>query len=329
MAATVPSLSDRTAIEIVQAAVAAPSMHNTQPWRFRVRTRTEEIQLYAEPRRALPVADPHSRALLLGCGAALFNLRLAVSHRGREPVVRLLPRPAVPSLLASLRLAGPRRCPASDRELYQAIWLRHTNRGPFSATPVPGQAIRDMTDAARLEGAELWFLSEYDTTRVLGLVAEADRLGEADPPRRTELARWAGGEPGQPDGVPAAAFGPRVAGRMLPLRDFGAGGPARTRPTAEFEAHPHLAVLLTRSDTRADWLRAGQALQRVLLTATIHGLSASFLNQPVEQDDLRWLLRPSDAGTGNVHMLIRFGFGRPVPGSPRRPADHVLEFTRD
>jgi nitroreductase len=325
------SLSDSVALDLVQAAAAAPSMHNVQPWRFRVRTVSEEIRLCVDPVRTLPVADPQGRALLVGCGAALFNLRLAVTHLGREPVVRLMPHPTNPVLVASVRLAGPRRASQSERDLYQAIWRRHTNRGPFSDAAIPSRVVGELTEAARVEGAELRFLSEYDTTRVLGLVAEADRLDATDPQRRAETAAWVRPDPDQDsaEGIPAGAFGPRVAGRTLPLRDFGASTAQSTRPAAEFETRPRLAVLFTRSDTRADWLRAGQALERVLLTATVHGLAASFLNQALEHAELRWLLLPSDAGMGNVHMLLRLGYGDPVEATPRRPVDQVLEITRD
>lgn len=100
-------LPEEVVAELVAAATLAPSMHNTQPWRFQFDPAGETISLYADPARMLPVADPDGRSLHISCGAALFNLRLAVAVAGRQPVVRLIPDPGQPLLLATLRLARP------------------------------------------------------------------------------------------------------------------------------------------------------------------------------------------------------------------------------
>jgi hypothetical protein len=100
--------------ELLQAATLAPSMHNTQPWRFRVLRADQTIELYADPSRTLTHGDPHGRGVHIACGAALLNLRLAVAVAGRAPVVRLLPEPGQPQLLAALRLTGPYRPGEAD-----------------------------------------------------------------------------------------------------------------------------------------------------------------------------------------------------------------------
>jgi hypothetical protein len=112
---------------LLRSATLAPSMHNTQPWRFRVLRASQTIELHADPSRMLPYGDPHGRAVHIACGAALFNLRLAVAVAGREPVVRLFPDPGQPQLLAALRLAGPYRPSEADTELRAVIAARHTN----------------------------------------------------------------------------------------------------------------------------------------------------------------------------------------------------------
>lgn len=165
-------------------ATLAPSMHNTQPWRFRVSRADQTIELYADPSRMLKYGDPQGRAVHIACGAALFNLRLAVAVGGREPVVRLLPD-------------------------------------------------------------------------------------------------W-------------------------------------------FEETPQLAVLSTAGGTRKDWMHAGQALQRVLLTATAHGIAAAPLTQPLETADA-WLVRDPREGVEQPQMILRLGYGLPVSATPRRPVGDVLD----
>ena len=105
------------------------------------------------------------------------------------------------------------------------------------------------------------------------------------------------------------------------MRDF---LPGHTTGYAWFEEQPQLAVLSTATSTRADWLRAGQALQRVLLTATQHGIAACPLTQPLETSDT-WQVRDPVSGRGTPQLILRIGYGLPVPATPRRPVSEVLD----
>ncbi len=308
--------------ELVRVAALAPSMHNTQPWRFRVVRASQTIELYADPSRMLRYSDPHGRAVHIACGAALFNLRVAVAMAGREAVVRLLPDAGRPPLLAALRLAGPYRPCETDSELHAAIAKRHTNRQPFSNHLVPPGVLAELAQAAATEGAVLHFPDHGETARLLHLASGTERDLLADPAYRAELGRWAGGHR-DTDGIPDSALGPRDPGGPTPVRDF---SPYRHQAAryAWFEENPQLAVLSTPSGTRTDWLRAGQALQRVLLTATPRGIAASPLTQPLETADA-WLVRDPRSGSEKPQMILRLGYGLPVPAAPRRPVSDVLD----
>ena len=306
--------------EWVRAATMAPSMHNTQPWKFRVLRDRQAIEVRADPARMLRHGDPHGRAVHIACGAALFNLRIAVAAGGREPVTRMFPDPAEPLLLAAVRLGGRHRPGEDERDLHTAIPARHTNRRPFSTRPVPPGVLAELVQAARLEGATLDLPGHDETRRLLGVAADAEADLLADPSYRAELARWAGGERDQ-DGVPAGAAGPRDPRGRTPVRDFLGGAAAGYE---WFEDAPQLAVLSTQGNAREDWLRAGQALQRVLLTATLRGIAASPLTQPLETRDA-WLVRDPATGSGWPQLILRIGYGLPVPASPRRPVRHVLD----
>jgi nitroreductase len=306
--------------ELLAAATAAPSMHNTQPWRFTVRQ--DVIELRADPDRLLPVVDRDGRGVHIACGAALFNLRLAAKVAGREPVIQLLPDPADPLLLATVRLAGPHEATAAERELHAAITLRHTNRAPFSGRPVPPGVLAELADAARAEGGILHVLDHEETARVLYLVRDAERAWLADRDYRAELARWAGGSR-DGDGMPDGVLGPRDPGRAAPVREFAPGRPAPAG-YAWFEENPQLVVVSTAFRWRAYRLLAGQALQRVLLTATSRGISASPLTQPLEMGQA-WLVRDPRSGREEPQMILRIGYGLPVPSSPRRPVSEVLD----
>jgi nitroreductase len=314
------SLNEVDAQLLVSAAVRAPSMHNTQPWLFHVREDT--IDVYADPRRSLPVADPHGRALRIGCGAAVLNLRLAAAYLGRAASVRLTPDRDDPARVATVRLAGLVRPTAADQELYAAIPLRHTNRHPFEGRPLPTVLTAELAAAAHAEGAALTKLDQAATRVVLTLAGQANRARAGNPAYRNELARWIAADDRRPDGIPVTARGPGEANGLLALRDVGGADQDALRPSVGFERHPQLMVLSTRHDSAADWLRAGQALQRVLLTATAHGLATSLLSAPTELPDLRRALRGGCAGD-QPQLILRLGDGRPVSPTPRRPIADV------
>ena len=307
---------------LVHAATMAPSMHNTQPWRFRLLPDTETIELYADPDRMLPHSDPHGRAVHIACGAALFNLRLAATVAGRRPVVRLIPDPVQPLLLATVRLAGPCQPQQQEIELHATIAARRTNRSPFSPRLVPPGIRAELAEAAQIEGAVLHFPDRQEASRLLRLAQDAERDLLADPAYRAELARWAGGERDR-EGIPDEVAGPRDPERATPVRDF---TPARPRPIgyAWFEEEPQLAVLSTLCDGRADWLRAGQAMQRAWLTATLRGVAVAPITLPLETGDA-WQVRDPRSGIEYPQMVLRIGYGLPVPRAPRRPVSDVLD----
>ncbi|WP_030423394.1 nitroreductase family protein [Streptomyces sp. SCSIO 75703] len=325
-------LDERTVAALVADATAAPSMHNAQPWRFRFLAGERRLLLSADPERAMPRTDPDERALHLGCGAALFNLRVSAVHAGLDPRVRLLPAPDVPFLLAAVDLAEPDGTPpdAPLARLHPAIRQRHASRYPFAEKTVPVPVLDRLAEAAAEEGAQLVLPHPWHTDTVLDLVRDAESREAMTPQAREEIDRWTRLGPeaaSATDGVPEYAFGPRKAGGRAPVRDFAGDRPVADRGAASFEQTPRLALLSTPEDRPADWLRAGQALERVLLEATLAELVTSLTSHALEERDLRRLVRDPGSGAGQVQMVLRLGYGPRGPASPRRPVREVLEIT--
>jgi nitroreductase len=308
--------------ECLLAATAAPSVHNTQPWLFR--PRGDVVDVFADRRRQLATLDPEGRELLVSVGAAVFNLRVAVRAHGRESQVRLLPDASDRNLAARLFLGRTAEAPGAARALAGAIARRHTNRRPFADKPVPFGTLEELAGAAVAESAELLALDPALRAGVLSLTRTAENRMRDNPHYRDELAAWTTpGGPGRRDGVPRQAFGPRDRQDALPLRDFALATSAPTA-TVAFEPDPTLLLLFTSDDSPADWLRAGAALQRVLLTATLRGLAATPLSQVVEIPRLRALL--ADSATGQVvQTVLRVGYPTsPAAPTPRRALEDVL-----
>ncbi len=316
---------------LVAWAVLAPSTHNTQPWRFRLAA-ADRLELRADRGRALPVVDPAQRALVISCGAALANLRLAAAALGEALVVEPLPDPADPDLLARIRACGPRTPAAEGAGWLAAMTARRTTRFAFAPEPVPASARAAAILAAAAEGGvSLHWVGDAGTRHAIArLVAEGDRIQMADHAFRTELAAWIRSRhaPGR-DGISAAAFGmPDLLSFVgaLAIRTFDMGEGQAARDQALAEGSPALAVLSTPGESRRDWLATGQAMQRALLALTSAGLAASFLNQPIEVPALRPRLAAAARLAGTPQLLLRIGRydGPPLRPASRRPAEEVL-----
>lgn len=305
---------------LLAAATAAPSLHNSQPWSFDVDG--DHVRLYADPTRHLRRTDPSGRSLLISCGAALFNLRVAAEHLGIHPRVQVLPDANVPTVVADVAMGVRHDHPGLLARYYPAVAARRTNRLPFHDRPVPRSVLVSLGEAARAEDAVMRIDDDpAEVSRIVGLVHAADAAEADQPAVRVERQAWVGGR-GRDDGIPVRSLGPRPEDPGSPFRDLGDGVGA-DRDDARFERTPTVAVLSTLRDEPADWVRAGQALQRVLLEATTAGLSASFMNQPLEQGDLRRQVRSPLTGVGHSQMLLRIGYGDPVVATPRRRLSDV------
>jgi Nitroreductase family len=327
MTSPVPSSLGLTPVEVaavLEAAAMAPSVHNSQPWRFRVLA--DRIELHADPARRLPATDPDDKELRLACGAALANLRIALEALGIRPMVTLLPRDCGPDALAVVRRGGHTTPNTQLTELRRAIPVRHTNRKPFQDKPVPATRLGHLVRAAQTERSWLHPITDrVERSRLRSLVVRAHQLQLANARFRAELEQWSGHPGDRTDGVPTRSAGPAPEAQdEWVLRDY-SGGQARHRvPGKDFEGEPLLLVICSYYEGKFAELHAGQAMQRVLLTATTHGLSASFITQPIEvpacREELRRLL-----GAGiTAQTILRLGYGSPVASTPRRPVADLL-----
>ncbi|MEU9046292.1 MULTISPECIES: Acg family FMN-binding oxidoreductase [unclassified Kitasatospora] len=320
---TEPSLTPAELRLLADAGGAAPSLHNSQPWCFRPGADRRSLLVFADPTRAVPVADPDGRSLHISVGAAVLNLRTAARHLGRAAPVRLCPEPTDSGFLAVLDLAEPGS--PDDPDLYPAIEHRHSSRRPFANRDVPEAVIGELIAAATAEGATLDVLEEAGVRRVLELTTEAEQRIAADIARQAETRSWLRLEEPAADGIPAAALGPLDHDARVPMRSFTEHPPRPALHTERFEALPQVAVISTHGDGPADWLRAGQAMERVWLLATLRGVRASVLHQAVEWADTRWRLRDPAEGPGHVQMVMRLGYGPPGAPTPRRPVEEILD----
>ncbi len=312
----------------VACAIQAPSSHNSQPWRFR--RVGDRLEIRADLERHLEVIDPLKRQLLVSVGCALYNARVALRAAGYAGAVELFPDPADPALIARLRLGLPRSPSDDDRVLLDAIGRRHTNRRPFLDRPV-GEDVSDaLIHAARAERTTLVRLSPVRKRELAELVAECDRRRFGEASYREQVGEWL---------VPAGRW--RKDGIPFAEKEYGSSawfGLRRTLDEPALGQHvgsierdrvvsaPMVAVFATAGDDDLDYVDCGQALEAVLLRATALGLSAAFVDQLLEFEDLHTAVTTMLPPDRVPQMVVRFGYAPPVERiAPRRDLADVFE----
>ncbi len=308
-------------VQVLTSASLAPSVHNTQPWKFRLLP--DRIELHPDPCRQLAATDPEGRELRLSCGAALFNLRLALQGMGVRPLVSMLPGRNAPGALAVIRRGGTVKTDDEMRALLEAVPRRRTNRRPFHEAAVDPRQRHALVRAAELERSWLHVvITREDRAQLKHLVQAAHQFQQADESVQAELAAFTGHREHATDGIPLASAGVRPEPQdEWVFRDF--HGPERL-PGKDYESDPLVVVLCSHYAGQLGELQAGQAMQRVLLTATMRGLSASFLSQPIEVRSVREELHRTLGGLLVPQAVLRLGFSTPVPPTPRRPVSELL-----
>jgi nitroreductase len=312
---------------VVGTAARAPSVHNTQPWRFRVVG--DVIELHADPDRMLALIDPVSRELIISCGAALFGLRLGLRQLGYVPAVQLWPDPGQPWLVGRVWPAGHTTMSAIEAELLAAVPHRHTHRGPFTPGEVSTRLLSALAVDAAAEGAALTFVeSPRLVSKLAALVEHAAADQDASAAVSAETRRWHRPDGSQAgDGVPArsAATSGEQSVQRFRQRTFSAPASPNKQATGELVADDGAgvapaatAVLVTGADTPDDWLRAGQALNRLLLRAATRWVFASLHSQPLEIPRYREQVRDLLSIPGQPQMLLQFGRSNTALATPRR-----------
>jgi nitroreductase len=305
----------------------APSVHNTQPWRWKVLP--EALDLYADRSRQLGVTDPDGRLLMTSCGVALHHATVALRAEGWQPDVLHLPDKADPDHLARITLAERVPVSAEAVRLVQQIQMRHTDRRPVSDTPVAVEVLDRLRQVADDAGGHLWVLRRDNLVELASAAATAQSVEIADPLWREEISYWAGGSREAGTGVPGSAIPAEHPQTTVPGRDFGAAG---TLPVSTgHDSAASYAVLYADGDGPQDWLRGGETLSAVWLTATELGVSVLPLSAAVEVVPTRMVLQRMLAGTGYPVLVLRLGVAdaehHGAPRTPRLPTSQIVDMS--
>ena len=306
-------------------ATRAPSIHNSQPWQWRIAG--DELDLFLSHDRLLPRSDPTARLAVLSCGAALHHARMELAGAGAHCVVDRMPDPADPGHLARLRI--DRRMPAdpSARRLAEAAAARRTDRRMRPALPLDTHKLQGVAAAVRREGAVLTTVQARQVFELAAAMDDARRAMAGVPGLQTELAGWIGGSRPSGAGVPDSALALDPTWHAESRHDLGRPGRALIAETHHRAAV--FAVLHGAGDERTDWLGGGEALSAAWLTATALDLSVLPLSAVVEVADSRTAIRRLTGVGGFPYLVLRFAAADPAAGpgrpTPRLPVSAVID----
>jgi nitroreductase len=318
------SLATSVLAAAARAARHAPSIHNTQPWRWRVGS---TLDLYADRGRQLVVTDPDGRLLLLSCGTALHHALVTLAAEGWRVEVSRLPDATDPDLLARVALTEPTGVEPSAVRLLQTMTVRRTDRRPLTGTPVDRDVVARIARVVHAAGARLHVLDHEHVVDLAAAAAQAQVAESLDPQFQSELAYWAGGARHEGSGIPSDVIPASAPQTTVPGRDF--GGPGSLPISAGHDSAALYAILYGDDDTPVSWLRAGEALSAGWLEATELGVSVLPLSAAVEVVRTRHVLRRLLANVGYPYLVLRLGLADPdhagPPHTPRLPDDQVVE----
>ncbi|WP_328460773.1 nitroreductase [Actinoplanes sp. NBC_00393] len=315
----------RALVQAADAARFAPSIHNTQPWRWVVRA--GRLELFGVSERQLLEQDPSGRMLLLSCGTALHHAQVALTAEGWRHEVK---RPAAEPLATIKPIEHEPVRPEATRH-FQMLQVRRTDRRTVTDDAVPEDTLRHLTKATEEGGARLHVLDRDQVIELAAVVDRAQQAQNTDERLRAETAAWVGGEREEGTGIPASALPEELPLTTVAERDFQA--PGTLAAGSGHDKAATYAVLYGTGDDAVDWLRGGEALSRLWLAATEQAVSLLPLSGPVEIASTRQALRGMLSGTGYPFLAVRLGTLDPAhsapPKTPRLPAGQVIEVIAD
>ncbi|PWN06529.1 Acg family FMN-binding oxidoreductase [Rhodohalobacter mucosus] len=315
--------------DLIYYSTLAPSGHNTQPWKFSVQDNI--IRIYPDFDRTLSVVDPDNHALYISLGCALENLVISAKEDGSACRVGVFPDDENEECL---RVTLTDESPAKEKDLYEAIPVRQSNRSMYDEQKIPPADMEKLLQANEQDTVvvKTFDAQGKDVDPVIELVKEAGRIQFNDDRFVEELISWIRFNKKEVqnnrDGLSAKVMGfpnvPRWLGRFI-MKTFVTADREAEKTEKQIRSSSHLFLFICKKNDKKHWVDAGRGFQRVALTAASLGIAHAHLNMPCEVESVRKKLsahldlHPDEQPV----LLIRLGYASRAPRSPRRPPEEV------
>lgn len=311
--------------EIVRLASKAPSGHNTQPWRFRISD--DEITILPNYKVTLPVVDPDNRELFISLGCAVENLFIASEHLGYKAQINSCCPEGITINL--IRASG-----IQDNPLFTEIEKRQTNRNLYNGKRISEETLEKIKSIRKETKVQLYILEKENAIAqtIKEYIKEGNKIQMNDKPFKTELLSWMRFNTKQvertQDGLSYQVFGspalPQCIAKPI-VSMFLKPNPQNKSDMKKIDSSSHLVVFTTCTNTFKEWINSGRTLQRFLLKLTEEGISCAFMNQPCEIETLVPKLQSAlSVNDEYPTILLRIGYAKPAPYSPRKEIEKIL-----
>lgn len=316
--------------QLIYYATLAPSGHNTQPWRFSAEENI--VRIYPDFNRSLPVVDPDNHALYISLGCALENLVIAAKKNGLSTMVDYFPEDEMEECI---RVTISRAGDIGDNDLFDAIPVRQSNRSFYNQIEISIDYVQKLSDANEHESVQIKTIDtkEKDIEPIIKLVKEANIIQFNDQQFVAELISWMRFTKrevkNRKDGLTAKVMGfpyvPKWMGRLI-IKTFAKPDSEASKTEKQIRSSSHVMLFICKNDDKKSWVDTGRSFQRVVLTATSVGIAHAHLNMPCEVESVRQKLSQHLGLTNGEQpiLLIRLGYAKVMPRSPRRSVDDVL-----
>lgn len=310
---------------MIECATQAPSGHNTQPWIFEANS--DSISIYPDFTRRLPVVDAEDRELFISLGCATENLCLAAAKLGYGTEVTV----EEGRITVHLRKSNA----IGETPLFDCMAQRQTNRSAYNGQEIPEEIIGSILRELKKENAVnigIWHRKSREFNQLTQYVMDGNSVQMNDAAFKAELLSWIRFNQNQAeqtkDGLSYAALGapslPAWISRPIVKAMFNSKRQNAT-DLQKIQSSSHLVLLASQANTVSAWVETGRVLQRLLLRLVQAGIAHAYLNQPCEVSSLNQKLRAEFLNNQAFpQILLRIGYGKPLPHSKRRPLSEVI-----
>lgn len=309
-------------MKIIGYAAKAPSGHNTQPWLFSLAENTISIKPNFDV--VLPVVDKNNRELYISLGCATENLLIAATHFGYEAHVTQCDT-------TEIKVELIKNDQVVKDDLFHQIERRQTNRSVYNGRKIEDEPLAKL----RSLSPDIYFaqIGSPLADTLTQYIAKGNEIQMSDKAFREELLSWMRFNGNQVkkkgDGLSNKVFGnpslPGVIAKPI-VRQFLKPDTQNKGDMKKLASSSHLVLFTTKHNTVEEWIELGQLLQRFCLTTTGLGIASAYCNQPCEVVLLTCELQKTlPIGGEYPTLILRIGYGDPMPYSPRKRLEEVVE----